>query len=117
MTPGVYIRLRRLAAGMTTQDVMRSIGVNELRLSASLTALEEDRTKSSYADARVLATIFPLSPAIVSELGCGGNPPICRSCGCSEFDPCGEPGAGYCFWQAPDLCSSCPATPARSAAA
>ena len=29
--------------------------------------------------------------------------PVCRVCGCTEYDPC----PGGCFWVGPDLCSAC----------
>lgn len=32
--------------------------------------------------------------------------PLCRACGCSEYNPCPE----GCGWAEPDLCTSCAAT-------
>ena len=29
--------------------------------------------------------------------------PICRCCGCNDFQPC----PGGCYWVQPDLCSRC----------
>lgn len=113
MTPGAYIRLRRQAAGLTPLEVEAELGEDVTRLSVALEFLEADRIKATYGDARLLGRVFPISAAIVSELGCGTSPAICRSCGCSEFDPCDEGGRG-CAWAQPDLCTSC--LPDRAAA-
>ena len=117
MTPGTYIALRRNAACLTVNEVMAELAPHG-RLSALLSAIEADCVKPTYSDARLLGRVFPISPAIVSELGCGTAPRICRSCGCSEFDACDEGGRG-CAWAEPDLCTSClpePAPPAAKAA-
>ncbi|HEX8224492.1 MAG TPA: hypothetical protein VF605_11810 [Allosphingosinicella sp.] len=119
MTPGAYIRLRREAAGLTAAGVEAELGDSVTQLGAALEFLEADRVKATYADARLLGRVFPISPAIVSELGCGTSPAICRGCGCSEFDPCDE-GGRACAWAEPDLCTSClpdPAPPGATALA
>ena len=114
MTPGRYIRLRREAARLTVCEVETELHGDVAHLSACLAFLEADRVKATYADARLLGRVFPISAAIVSELACGGNPPICQSCGCSEFDPCDEGGRG-CAWASHGRCTSCPAETASDA--
>lgn len=33
--------------------------------------------------------------------------PVCRVCGCWEFDACCDDERGPCWWVEPDLCSHC----------
>lgn len=118
MKPGFYIALRRRAARLTVAEVEAELGAGGARLSAPLALLEAERAKPTYADARLLGRVFPISAAVVSELGCGTGPRICRSCGCSQFDPCDEGNGRGCAWAEPDLCTACiPDTAAPAARA
>ncbi len=130
MTPGSYIRLRRIAAGLSLGEVARQLAAVQLglvrldrrKLLDELERIEADEAALTLAQAEVLRNVFPLDPTVYSRLLSHGTlplPQICRGCGCSWFDPClpdpairGE-RAPACHWAETDLCSACAEHPSR----
>lgn len=117
MSPGTYLRLRRLAAGLTPDMAARlslrgavtaTPGAVATRREAITdfeagrgnhlhhAALAMDLARAFRFDQRVLdvLTEHALDPA--SELPV---PLICTSCGCSWEDPCHNSDFGPCSWR------------------
>ena len=118
MTPGSYIRLRRIAAGLSLGEAARQLAAMQLGL------VRLDRRKLLDELERIEAdeAALTLAQAVYSRLLSRGAlplPQICRGCGCSWFDPClpdpairGE-RAPACHWAETDLCSACAEHPSR----
>ena len=101
MTPGRYLQLRRIAAG---------IAVDGLSLSQdAVEAIEADVRPPTDIELQAMAWAFDFDNAVLIGLARGIQSRLCRTCGCSEWDPCvaGLAGAGSCYWVERDLCSTC----------
>ncbi|WP_370189320.1 helix-turn-helix domain-containing protein [Qipengyuania sp.] len=130
MTPGLYLRKRREAAGLSLGEVARQIATIQLglvrldrrNLLEQLERVEGDEAALTLAQAQVLRNVFAFDPHLYMRLLARGTLPltqICRACACSWFDPClpdsgarGEKAAA-CSWAEPDLCSACAERPSR----
>jgi hypothetical protein len=98
MEPGTYLRLRREAAGVAIADVAE--------LQESLEDIETGGAPITVHDATRLRELFPFDPDVLAALCRGQEEPICRVCGCSQYDPCAE-GLTHCAWAEDDLCTAC----------
>ncbi|USU08923.1 hypothetical protein NF700_00940 [Sphingomonadaceae bacterium OTU29MARTA1] len=113
LTPAAYLRLRREAAGLT-----------ERRVAGMLARKAEDVTPAFYL-VHVLETpgnvarkaetleslrdVFPFDPDVYRQLATEPahlHPRICRGCGCSHWDPCGD-GQDACAWATDTACTRC----------
>ncbi|SDA21735.1 hypothetical protein [Sphingomonas sp. NFR15] len=113
MTPWRYLKLRRLAAGLTIERLAESITPRgrDRRKTVALIALLETEGAHARNDLtlRALANAFPFDPLVYRQLAeepADRHPRVCGTCGCSHWDPC-ESEAGCCAWTAPDQCSRC----------
>lgn len=99
MTPGTYLRKRRLAAGLTLGEVGATAD-------HALLAIEQAETDVLVASRQLLEDLrraYPFNQAIYHGLVRGLPMQVCRACACSEYDAC-DPA---CSWAEPDLCSAC----------
>lgn len=113
ITPGVYLRKRREAVGWSLEPAQARL----TGLSCSLADIEADRVALTIHDANVIGNFLDVDHDVLADLVAGRPVRLCRICACSEFNPCGSPGDGYCFWAEFDCCSSCAPESARSVAA
>ncbi len=110
MTPGRYLALRRLAAGLSRADVESLAGLPP----ASVANLEEAAggwvvgklidPATAYDQ---LAGVFPLCPIVLRRLATRETVRICLACGCSEMDACDDEEHGPCSWAGPAHCTDC----------
>lgn len=131
MLPGRYLQLRRQASGLTIEQVAVRISPRPSRwheTAAALVALEAGDplptgfTALGLAMQLTMAVQFDFNAwqALVEHAADPDSelplPRLCRSCGCSFFDPCvPDPEAGLgCAWRGrdevgdADLCTACP---------
>ncbi|HEX8402263.1 MAG TPA: hypothetical protein VF628_11230 [Allosphingosinicella sp.] len=131
LRPGEYIRLRRRAAGFTTQDVAAAIGrniVDQADVQDQLARLERGEPELATASLEGaplgfhdlvdrLAQVFALDGLVYHALvGLADNPGlpaphICRGCGCTWHDACQVAGGAGCSWSDadPNICTACEA--------
>lgn len=120
LTPARYLRLRRLAAGLSVDAVARSISANnQAEARALVLLLETDGSKARYRQTiEAFADAFPIDADVYLQLRdtpADQHPRICRGCGCSEWDPCvAGDGAHACAWRGPATCSRCVVAPAAA---
>ena len=113
MTPWRYLKLRRLAAGLTIEQLAERItprGRDQRKTIALVTLLECDGGRSrNDLTLLAIANAFQFDPLVYRQLidePADRHPRICGTCGCSHWDPC-ESEAGCCSWAAIDQCSHC----------
>lgn len=99
ITPGAYLQLRRQAAGLMVGEV----AIDEL----AVVAIEGDHRPPTEMELQVLAWAFRFSMTVLIGLARGITARLCRTCGCSEFDPCMDDDNYGCSWVESDLCSAC----------
>lgn len=126
MTPGTYLRKRRVAAGLTIIDLAAMVHTNPrwggVDKAAWIDRIERDIAALSPDVIATLADAFRFSRRVLEQLitirSFGPDAideplRLCLTCGCSQFDPCFD-GHASCAWAGPDLCTACaPAHPAR----
>lgn len=127
LTPGQYIARRRAAAGLSIEDVATQIAtlprLGEIDRIAWLDRIETDVSPVTFDVFAVLTVCVPMDPVVLRELialaDAGSDtietPRLCRTCACSEFDPCHDEHGATCGWAEQDLCTSC-AAPSQAAA-
>ncbi len=110
MTPGRYLALRRLAAGLSRADVESLAGL----LPGHMESLEEGAggwTVGKMIDPATaydqLAGAFPLCPIVLRRLATRERVSVCLGCGCSELDACDDEEYGPCSWFGPAHCTDC----------
>lgn len=137
MSPGVYLRKRREAAGLTLGEVARQLAamqfgivhLDRANVLAQLEKIEDTEAGLTLPQAQVMRHIFPFDVGIYDQLldhhlaakeerEALAQPPICRVCACSFFDPCDtsatDQGGSFraaCHWAELDLCSACADNP------
>lgn len=109
MTPGRYLRARRIAARLTIDQVAIP--------ATAVLAIEHDCRRPTDAELCVLSWSFRFDLGVLCDLMRGRSPRLCRTCACSELDACiGKPArddvcgtveAVVCHWIERDLCSAC----------
>ncbi len=122
MTPGTYLKKRRLASGLSIDDVAERIAtaphVAHIDRAAWIARIDDDIDPISADILATLRTAFPFAPTIAWRLldlprfspEEFAAPRICIACGCSDCDPCFLPGPEprlCCGWANEDLCTSC----------
>lgn len=96
MTPGTYLRLRREAADVTTDEVD---GIEAARL----WQIEADQADITGREIVALGRCVDFDVFVLLRLTGGSeSEEICRCCGCTFDDPCDPP----CDWAAPGLCDN-----------
>lgn len=128
MSPGTYLEKRRLAAGLTLDQLARSLAnlpwairpareEEVQRLSLRLKAAEQNEVTMTLNQLGLMRNAFAFDPGVymaLADLHHGGpgsglpEPQVCRECGCSWFVACETP-RGPCAWSDhnADLCTAC----------
>lgn len=123
ISPGTYLRKRRAAAGLSSADVAAMI-VTEPRLPEHnlidwLDRIEADMVPATFRTITCLRCCFSFDIEVLEALvaiqlaparaSIEPPPRLCRNCGCSERDACGDETAPSwaCSWVEADLCSAC----------
>ena len=120
LTPARYLRLRRIAAGLSVDAVARSISANnQAEARALVMLLETEGSTARYRETvDAFADAFPIDIDVYFQLRdtpAEDHPRICRGCGCSESDPCvAGDGSHTCGWRGPATCSRCVTVPAAA---
>lgn len=120
MTPGTYLRLRREAAGMTTDAVAPFVitdpSVPTRTRAEWIESIEAGAHRVPYAYVIAIEPAFSFDPAVLDALvmveagDLATAPQVCRRCACSELDPCvDEETHDTCAWADWDLCTACAA--------
>ena len=111
MTPGEYLRRRRVAREMSVASVETAVLAIDPRgngLLHHLATYERGEVGLMLTDACLLANAIDFDLTALAALAAGAPPPICRVCACSEEDPCiNHDGFETCSWAEDDLCSAC----------
>lgn len=123
MTPGQYLRKRRLAARLSLDDVAAMVHtaprLGEVDRVAWLRRVEDDIAALGADVVATLSDAFPFSRRVLQQLidrrsyGAAIEAPrLCAHCACSDRDPCIDPHTGEaCGWSGPDLCDRCAPSP------
>lgn len=99
MTPGGYLRLRRIAAGLSLEQLPID--------GTAMLAIEHGVRVPTMSELTKLLAAFRFSVRVFLMVRAGGTPRLCRECGCSELDACvGDAGVG-CHWVEHNFCSAC----------
>lgn len=135
MRPGEYLRLRRIAAGLTNGHISIALRPAQLRnvadlrseLKRELILLEADQLLGtrSLDLVDILARVYSFDPSVYHLLVARQRDPacreplpqICRGCGCTENDACVDRLRGPCGWARPELCTHCADRPSLQAGA
>jgi len=110
MRPGMYLQLRRRAAGLSIDEVAICMrGQGEHGWADRLLAFELDNDVAGPSTLERLRAIYPFDATVYGNLvERRATGPICRQCGCTQNDAC--IGAGQnCHWVETNLCSACAA--------
>jgi len=119
MSPGIYLSKRRVAAGLSLEDVAGAVSAHPAIHAQDrldwLKRIEEGVVEVTLDVARALLPVFPFNVVILGRLVAlkGPHPEaiqpprLCQICACSELNPCvGKNGRG-CSWVDEDICSAC----------
>lgn len=117
MTPGTYLRTRREAVGLSMEKLLGMIGtvpaIPEHRRREWLEGIENDTIPPDQFALHALRSCFRFDVRVANQLidihhyaAALPVPRLCRSCGCSNADPCNDGGRG-CGWAEYDLCTIC----------
>ncbi|MEA3390048.1 MAG: helix-turn-helix transcriptional regulator [Pseudomonadota bacterium] len=120
MTPGTYLKLRRVAAGQSLIDVAAMVATDprygEIDKVSWIDRIERDIAALSPDVIRTLGQAFRFSRPVLEQLitlrnygpDADEEPRICHLCGCTQNDACLDPDTGHgCAWSGPDTCTSC----------
>jgi transcriptional regulator with XRE-family HTH domain len=111
MSPGTYLRKRRIAAGLSIEQLAALIAAAPRQVIAArgeIEAMERDALRAGAAEAliRRLRNFFPFDGEILATLRLLAadpesslpRPMVCRRCACSWHDPCLDEARGSCAW-------------------
>lgn len=118
MTPGTYLRMRRVAAGLTIEDVALGLDSSPaLSHRARVDLLTDIEADASPVDASLIAALrfsYPFDRQVLGRLIAihdqGANiamPQLCGGCACSFMDPCVDAHGVACAWATRDTCTGC----------
>lgn len=115
--PGIYLAMRRAAAGLTIADVAARIGtephIPEHRRVEWIASIETNAGAATIHTLSALRRVYPFSFDALAGLAAIADgeariaPRLCRICACSEPDPCIDEDGNACSWSDEDLCSDC----------
>lgn len=116
-SPGTYLQRRREAASKTLADVAQRLStvprMAEHARVEWIALVELDAVPAGFSTIAALRSAFPFDLAVLAQLdlirlGADLPPPrLCRTCACSEYDPCHDELGATCSWVEDDLCSAC----------
>lgn len=115
LTPGAYLALRRRSAGVEIEQLAAAIATEprlpERDRAEFIRALEADLVSPTITELAALNRHFrsdiTVLAALVDPVPGIPVPRVCRTCGCSDRDPCLAKGGWGCSWAGPDLCNVC----------
>lgn len=114
LTPAAYLRLRREAAGMSVRQVAGMLARKADDVAPALDLIYVLETPGNVArraeTLERLRAVFAFDPDVYRQLAgepADRHPQVCRGCGCSHWDPCGDDRHGACAWSTPGTCSRC----------
>ena len=117
LKPSTYLRMRRVASGMTPRDVGSRLAANNDDVSiamatAMVALLEMPGVVAKREDSlERLRSVFRFDADVYRQLAHdpeGIHPQICQGCGCSAWDQhVGADGSESLEWAAPGLCTVC----------
>jgi transcriptional regulator with XRE-family HTH domain len=126
MTPGTYLKKRRVAAGLSIIDLAAMVHTNPrwggVDKVAWIDRIEHDVAALSPDVIATLADAFRFSRTVLGQLitirsygedAIDPAPRLCMTCGCSEQDACFD-GHATCSWSGPDSCTACVPAPSPS---
>lgn len=119
MTPGTYLKKRRVAAGLTIIDVAAMVNttpsIGSIDKVSWIDRIERDIAALSPDVIATLSDVFRFSRTVLQQLitirsygpsAVDPAPQICLMCGCSQNDACFD-GHATCAWSTPDSCTAC----------
>ncbi|BCA60219.1 hypothetical protein [Sphingomonas sp. HMP6] len=113
LKPDEYLNLRRRAAGLSIVEVARLIAPSpkdHAEAVALVAMLEAPGCRARFPETiEALQRAYPLDLAVYRQLAdepADRHPTVCRSCGCSEWDPCHHE-QGTCGWASTTKCTRC----------
>lgn len=116
VTPDAYLRLRRIAAGISRDEVARRIahGPRDVSIAAQLVrSLETPGVRARLrATLDRLRTVYPFDQDVYHQLynaPASAHPRICRGCGVSAWDMETAPGVDAGGWHDDATCLACAA--------
>lgn len=114
LTPDAYLRLRRIAAGLSRDDVALRIahGREEVSIATQLVrSLETPGVRARLtATLDRLRIVFPFDQDVYHQLHhapASAHPRICRGCGVSAWDMETTPGVDAGGWHNDATCLAC----------
>lgn len=115
LIPAAYLKLRRLAAGLSVEQVARRIAPrarDQAEATALIYLLETPGVRARHTETLImLAKVFPFDPLVYRQLAeepADRHPRVCRGCGCSHWDPCRAPfEEEKCAWATLTCCTRC----------
>lgn len=114
LTPAAYVALRRKASKLDIARVAALIAVkanDQAKVRSLIRQLETPGVVAlDLKSVALLGRAFPIDANVYRQLAtepADRHPPICRGCGCSEWDCCERWPDQRCGWAAPNLCTRC----------
>ena len=114
LTPDAYLRTRRIAAGLSRDDVARRMATSGQDASIAGNLVRSLETPGVRARLRAtldrLRTVFPFDPDVYHQLHNAppsAHPRICRRCGVSAWDMETAPGVDAGGWHDDATCNAC----------
>ncbi|MDQ2762108.1 MAG: hypothetical protein M3Y22_00990 [Pseudomonadota bacterium] len=114
LKPAEYLSLRRKTAGLSIEQVAIAIAPRIFDRPAACALIRMLETPGHTAryprTLQRLARIFPFDAGVYRQLveePADRHPSVCRSCGCSHWDPSPGSVVGNCEWSTPAMCGRC----------
>jgi len=116
LSPPAYLQLRRIAAGLSRDDVARRMARFGRDVGIAVQLVRSLETPGVRARLRAtldqLRTVFPFDQDVYHQLGhapASAHPRICRGCGVSAWDMETAPGVDAGGWHDDATCLACAA--------
>ena len=116
MTPGTYLRKRRLAAAVSIEEAAALLVADGIAVPADwarLEAIETDQAEPTFREVYNLRLAFDFDIDVLHQTLVQQPHQVCRECGCSWHDPCENLTGQACSWVEDNgpgeegLCSCC----------
>ena len=116
LTPDTYLQLRRIAAGLSRDDVARRLARSSADIGIATQLVRSLETSGVRARLRAtldqLRAIFPFDQDVYHQLynaPAHAHPRVCRGCGVSAWDMQTAPGVDAGGWHDDATCLACAA--------
>lgn len=114
LTPDAYLQLRRVAAGLSRDEVAQRIAHGRQDVSVAALLIQSLETPGVRSRRREtldrLRTVFPFDQDVYHQLHhapASAHPRICRGCGVSAWDMQTAPGVDAGGWHDDVTCLAC----------